>query len=150
MQASNSRATLGLHGVAEGVGHGATPAGFSSSSGAQAGRGKNVRFLNRASRDLHDPRPSSHDSGAAGFALKRTPSIDKKPDFNVQIKYKNAENEFNVKSHQSSEVGRRNSYRVDTAQPLSPHGREALGVEPQQYPRKLRTPIYPEALGRGG
>lgn len=89
-----------------------------------------MRFLSKGSMDLHDPRPSSQDSGAGGLARKRTPSLDKKPDFNVQIKYKNVENEVNVKSPQSSEAARRNSYKVDVTQPLSPHLRDMLGVEP--------------------
>lgn len=49
-----------------------------------------------------------------------------------------------------SQIGRRNSFRIETAMPLSPQGREAFMAESQQFPKKLRTPIYPDAVPRAG
>jgi len=98
--------------------------------------------------DLNEPRTSSQGSRVGGFAHKRTPSLDRKLDFNVQIKYKNAENQINIKSPQSSEVAGRNSQKAEVTQPISPANREAHLVE-QQFPKKLRTPVYPESNRAG-
>jgi len=98
--------------------------------------------------DLNEPRTSSQGSRAGGFAHKRTPSLDRKLDFNVQIKYKNAENQINIKSPQSSEVVGRNSQKAEVTQPISPANRDMHLVE-QQFPKKLRTPVYPESNRAG-